>query len=109
MKLFSALEESLLQGLRYRASDIASSLTRTVVQEARLRDLRGEILQSDRMVAHFESNRDDLDALRHDKPLASQQLAPRRRALPSYVRQRVKGRGGVVSVLHVGNASYHRP
>ncbi len=44
-------------------------MTKIAVREARLKEIKQEILNSDRLRAHFEDNPRDALALRHDKAL----------------------------------------
>ncbi|KAK9849492.1 hypothetical protein WJX84_000973 [Apatococcus fuscideae] len=53
---FSTLKPAALDALRYRAEDVARSLTKTVIQEARAKELRAELLNSKRLEAHFEAH-----------------------------------------------------
>ncbi|KAJ0683913.1 putative RNA helicase [Helianthus annuus] len=47
---FPLLEKNAVEFLRYRAEDVARSVTKIVVREARAQDLRNEILNSDKLV-----------------------------------------------------------
>ena len=57
-------------GLRYRCGDALRSLTKTVIKEARLKELKNEILNSKNLKEYFEDNPRDLQLLRHDKILS---------------------------------------
>ena len=52
---FEGLERANVEALRYRGEDVARSLTRTVVKEARAKELRAELMNSARLAAHFEA------------------------------------------------------
>ncbi|CAO1617427.1 unnamed protein product [Parajaminaea phylloscopi] len=63
---------SIVDGFRYRIEDaLRATTTRVKVREARVRDLKQELLRSERLKAHWEDNPRDFDYLRHDRPLAS--------------------------------------
>ena len=57
--------------MRYRAEDAARSVGKTAVREARVRELRAELLNSERLAAHLEDNPEDLNLLKHDVSLAT--------------------------------------
>ncbi|KAL8217849.1 hypothetical protein R6Q57_021222 [Mikania cordata] len=82
---FPLLEKNAVEFLRYRAEDVARSVTKIVVKEARAQDLRNEILNSDKLKAHFQENPRDLDLLKHDKLLSKKTPAPHLRNVPEYL------------------------
>ncbi|RZC66258.1 hypothetical protein C5167_009952 [Papaver somniferum] len=57
---FPLLTKNAVESLRYRAEDVAKSVTKIAVRESRAQDLRNEILNSEKLKAHFESNPRDL-------------------------------------------------
>lgn len=59
------LEE--IEGFRYRVEDVGRAVTRTAVKETRAAELKAEILNSERLQAHFEDNPADLQILAHDR------------------------------------------
>ncbi|KAJ0745466.1 putative RNA helicase [Helianthus annuus] len=82
---FPLFEKNAVEFLRYRAEDVARSVTKIVVKEARAQDLRNEILNSDKLKAHFQENPRDLDLLKHDKLLSKKAPAPHLRDVPAYL------------------------
>ncbi|KAI3500284.1 hypothetical protein L1887_36103 [Cichorium endivia] len=82
---FSLLEKNAVEFLRYRAEDVARSVTKIAVKEARAQDLRNEILNSEKLKAHFQENPRDLDLLKHDKLLSKKAPAPHLRDVPEYL------------------------
>ncbi|XP_024018968.1 DEAD-box ATP-dependent RNA helicase 16 isoform X2 [Morus notabilis] len=82
---FPLLTKNAVESLRYRAEDIAKSVTKIAVRESRAQDLRNEILNSEKLKAHFESNPGDLDLLKHDKVLSKKPPAPHLRNVPEYL------------------------
>lgn len=55
-----------VEGFRYRMNDALRAVTANAIREARTREIRQELLKSDRLRKHFEDNPEDLRALRHD-------------------------------------------
>ncbi|GMN54335.1 hypothetical protein TIFTF001_023469 [Ficus carica] len=82
---FSSLQNNAVEALRYRAEDVAKSVTKIAVRESRAQDLRNEILNSEKLKVHFESNPGDLDLLKHDKVLSKKPPAPHLRDVPEYL------------------------
>ena len=77
------LEE--LQGFKYRAMDAWRSVTRIAVREARLKEIRQEILNSSKLQAHLADNPKDAKVLRHDKALHTVKHQPQLRNVPDYI------------------------
>lgn len=82
---FPLLTKNAVESLRYRAQDIAQGITKVAVKEARANELRNEILNSERLKAHFEDNPKDLELLKHDKVLSKKQPSSHLRAVPDYL------------------------
>lgn len=82
---FSLLTKNAVESLRYRAEDVAKSVTKIAIRESRAQDLRNEILNSEKLKAHFEVNPRDLDLLKHDKVLSKKPPAPHLRDVPDYL------------------------
>ncbi|KAK9163601.1 hypothetical protein Syun_004503 [Stephania yunnanensis] len=82
---FPLLTKNAVESLRYRAEDVARSVTKIAVREARAQDLRNEILNSEKLKAHFESNPRDLDLLKHDKVLSKKPAPAHLKAVPEYL------------------------
>ena len=99
MAPFSGLKPEAVESLRYRAEDAARSVGKTAVREARVRELRAELLNSERLAAHFEDNPEDLNLLKHDVSLAKQPPLPHLSHLPGYLRGRKKLGGGEGAAL----------
>ncbi|KAL5753186.1 hypothetical protein ACOSQ2_023693 [Xanthoceras sorbifolium] len=82
---FPLLTKNAVESLRYRAEDVAKSVTKVAVRESRALDLRNEIINSEKLKAHFEVNPRDLDLLKHDKVLSKKPPAPHLRDVPDYL------------------------
>jgi len=95
---FTRLPKEAVDALRYRAEDAARAVGKTAVKEARVRELRQELLNSERLAAHFEDNPEDLALLKHDVSLAKHPDAKHLSHLPGYLRGAGKKRGAPKSV-----------
>ncbi|KAM0915591.1 hypothetical protein ACQ4PT_010754 [Festuca glaucescens] len=82
---FPLLTTNAVESLRYRAQDVARSVTSRDIQEARRQDIKNEILNSDKLKAHFEENPTDLDLLKHDKILSNKAIPLHLRDVPEYL------------------------
>ncbi|KAF8213827.1 ATP-dependent RNA helicase dbp9 [Mycena galopus ATCC 62051] len=88
-----------VEAFRYRMEDALRSVTRSAVREARVGQLKTEILNSDKLKAHFEDNPLDLEFLRHDKPLHPTRVQPHMKHVPKYLLPRIAPvSGGEVEV-----------
>ncbi|MQL73120.1 hypothetical protein Taro_005470 [Colocasia esculenta] len=86
---FHFLTKGAVESLRYRAEDVAKSVTKVAIREARAQDLRTEILNSDKLKSHFDSNPRDLDILKHDKVLSKKPPPSHLRKVPEYLQDSV--------------------
>jgi len=59
-----------VEPFRYRVEDQVRSVTDRAIKDARLEELRREVLASAALRGHFEDNPRDLAVLQHDAPLA---------------------------------------
>ncbi|KIV82147.1 hypothetical protein PV11_04275 [Exophiala sideris] len=55
-----------VDAFRYRMNDALRAVTRPAVHEARAREIKQELIKSEKLRKHFEENPDDLRHLRHD-------------------------------------------
>ncbi|KAJ1597052.1 hypothetical protein NDA14_004341 [Ustilago hordei] len=62
-------DASSVEGFRYRVSDTLKSITKLLIREARIKELKHEILTSTKLQSHFQDHPDDLSYLQHDKAL----------------------------------------
>ncbi|XP_026570874.1 probable ATP-dependent RNA helicase DDX56 [Pseudonaja textilis] len=74
-----------IEGLRYRCQDAMRSITKQAIKEARLREIKEELLNSEKLKTYFEDNPRDLNLLRHDKPLHPAIVKPHLRNIPEYL------------------------
>ncbi|XP_074581377.1 DEAD-box ATP-dependent RNA helicase 16 [Curcuma longa] len=82
---FPLLTKNAVESLRYRAEDVAKIVTKLAVRESRAQELRNEILNSEKLKAHFEHNPKDLDLLKHDKLLSKKAPPSHLREVPEYL------------------------
>ena len=85
-----------VDAFRYRMSDALRAVTRTAVREARTREIRQELLKSEKLKRHFEENPDDLRHLRHDVELRAARIQPHLKHVPEYLMP-VNGRKGMTN------------
>lgn len=85
-----------VDAFRYRMSDALRAVTRTAVREARTREIRQELLKSEKLKRHFEENPDDLRHLRHDVELRVARVQPHLKHVPEYLLP-ANGRKGITN------------
>lgn len=74
-----------IEGFRYRARDVMRSITTVAIKEARIKEIKMEILNSEKLKAYFEENPREAELLRHDKPLNSARIDEHLRNVPEYI------------------------
>lgn len=74
-----------VDAFRYRMGDALRAVTRVAVREARTRELRQELLKSEKLKRHFEENPEDLRHLRHDGELRAARVQPHLKHVPDYL------------------------
>ncbi|KAJ3175505.1 ATP-dependent DNA/RNA helicase [Geranomyces variabilis] len=98
-----------VEGFRYRSEDALRAVTRTAVKEARMKELRIEILNSEKLKAHFEDNPTDLHALRHDKPLHPARVQQHMKHVPDYLRPKRGGANSTPRAASGGHVPFRVP
>merc|ERR1719309_1103683 len=74
-----------LDGFRYRARDAWRSVTKIAIREARLKEIKLEILNSQKLKSYFEDNPRDKQLLRHDKALHTVKQQQHLKNVPEYI------------------------
>ncbi|GAM82731.1 hypothetical protein ANO11243_007170 [Dothideomycetidae sp. 11243] len=74
-----------LDGFRYRMTDALRAVTRIAVREARSKEIRQELLNSEKLKRHFEENPEDLAALRHDSETHAVRVQQHLKHVPEYL------------------------
>lgn len=76
------------------------AVTRMSIREARLKELKAEMLNSEKLRAHFEDKPKDLEYLRHDKTLHPTRVQAHMKHVPDYMMPKVQA----VSSEKIGDA-----
>lgn len=74
-----------VEGFRYRAEDAFRSITSVAIREARVQELKNELINSDKLKRFFEENPQDLASLRHDRDLHNSRAQGHLRRVPDYL------------------------
>lgn len=74
-----------VEGFRYRAEDAFRAVTHTSIREARIKELKSELINSDKLKRFFEENPQDLVSLRHDKELHPTRVQSHLKRVPDYL------------------------
>ncbi|KAJ5773828.1 hypothetical protein N7457_008724 [Penicillium paradoxum] len=99
-------EMSQVDAFRYRMTDALRAVTRLAVQEARGREIRQELIKSEKLKRHFEDNPDELRQLRHDGELRAARVQAHLKHVPDYLMP-AKGRKGL-SKENVGYVGFSK-
>ncbi|OJJ47276.1 hypothetical protein ASPZODRAFT_151785 [Penicilliopsis zonata CBS 506.65] len=89
-------EMKQVDAFRYRMTDALRAVTRLAVQDARAREIRQELIKSEKLKRHFEENPDELRHLRHDGELRAARIQQHLKHVPEYLMP-AKGRKGISS------------
>ncbi|KAH7113218.1 P-loop containing nucleoside triphosphate hydrolase protein [Dendryphion nanum] len=75
-----------LEPFRYRFADALRAVTRIAIREARLKDLRSELVKSEKLTRYFEENPNVLASIRNDHNLNHpMRLHPELKHVPDYL------------------------
>lgn len=74
-----------VEPFRYRMMDALGAVTRIAIREARTRELRQELLKSEKLKRYFEENPKDLQHLRHDGELRTLRVQAHLKHVPDYL------------------------
>lgn len=74
-----------IEGFRYRSRDVIRSITTIAIKEARLKEIKNELLNSEKLKSYFEDNPREAQILRHDKELNVTKLDEHLRNVPDYI------------------------
>ena len=96
-----------VDAFRYRMNDALRAVTRIAIREARTRELRQELLKSEKLKRHFEENPEDLHHLRHDGELRAARIQPHLRHVPDYLMPS-NGKQGIAG-QDIGFVSVRKP
>ena len=74
-----------IEGFRYRARDVLRSITTVLIKEARIKEIKNELLNSEKLRSYFEENPREEQILRHDKELNVTRLSEHLKNVPDYI------------------------
>ncbi|CAE6381754.1 unnamed protein product [Rhizoctonia solani] len=78
-----------VEAFRYRMEDALRAVTKSAVREARVKELKTELLNSEKLKTHFEENPLDLEYIRHDKSLHPTRVQAHMKHVPKYLMPRI--------------------
>ncbi|KAJ9115658.1 hypothetical protein QFC20_000985 [Naganishia adeliensis] len=81
--------KSEVEGFRYRMEDALKAVTSKRVQEARRDEVRRELLNSEKLKAHFAANPLDFSYLRHDAAINPTRVQPHLKHVPQYLMPKI--------------------
>ncbi|QSL65679.1 hypothetical protein MERGE_002992 [Pneumocystis wakefieldiae] len=94
-----------VNAFRYRMEDALRAITRTVIREAREKELRMEVLSNEKLKKYFDEHPNDLQQLRHDKELHPTRVQPHLKHVPNYLLPK-KERINITE--NIGHVSFHK-
>ncbi|KAF4631239.1 hypothetical protein G7Y89_g6893 [Cudoniella acicularis] len=103
-----------VEAFRYRMGDALRAVTRVAIREARTRELRQELIKSEKLKRHFEENPGDLHHLRHDGELRPARVQGHLKHVPDYLlpeggKKAITGNGvGFVGLRKTSENRYRR-
>lgn len=74
-----------VEAFRYRMNDALRAVSQNAVRKARTRELKQELLKSEKLKHHFEENPEDLRNLRHDGEIRATKVQPHLKHVPQYL------------------------
>ncbi|OLY82809.1 ATP-dependent RNA helicase dbp9 [Smittium mucronatum] len=83
-----------IDGLRYRCEDALRSVTKASIREAKIKEMKREIINSDLLKTHFEDRPTDLNFLRHDRTLHPTKIKPHLKNIPNYLMPKISSVSG---------------
>ena len=90
-----------VDSFRYRMNDALRAVTKVAVRETRAREIKQELIKSEKLRKHFEENPDDLKHLRHDNDSGKVRVQGHLKHVPDYLMP-AKGRSKISDVGYVG-------
>ncbi|QLL35033.1 hypothetical protein HG536_0H04090 [Torulaspora globosa] len=95
-----------VEGFRYRMEDGFRAVTQVAVREARIKELKQELLASEKLKRHFEENPQELQSLRHDKELHPARIQQHLKRVPDYLLPESAKQG---KSKKIGFVPFHNP
>ncbi|KAH7307970.1 P-loop containing nucleoside triphosphate hydrolase protein [Stachybotrys elegans] len=85
-----------VEAFRYRMNDALRAVTKVAIREARTRELRQELLKSEKLKRYFEENPTEMNHLRHDGELRTARQQAHLKHIPDYLLPK-EGKQGLTS------------
>ncbi|KAJ2716102.1 ATP-dependent DNA/RNA helicase [Coemansia spiralis] len=101
-----------VEGFRYRSTDALRTVSRNAIREARIKEIKQEMLNSEKLKSYFEDKPQDLHFLRHDKALQPSQIQPHMKHIPQYLLPKISGiaqADGIATTPDVGFVPLNKP
>lgn len=92
-----------VESFRYRMEDAFRSVTKVAVREAQVKEIKQQLLTSDKLQRHFEENPEDLANLRHDNELHPSRVQSHLKRVPEYL---IKGASS--KDKNIGFVGFHK-
>ena len=80
-----AFDMAQVNNFRYRAKDALRTITKFAIREARAKELRQELMNSEKLKKHFQENPSELHHLRHDVELRAVRAQAHLKHVPDYL------------------------
>ena len=74
-----------LESIRYRTKDAFNMITKVSINEARVKEIRQELLNSERLKTYFKHNLKDFKALKQEKLSHTVKTIPHLKNIPDYI------------------------
>ncbi|CAI4046644.1 hypothetical protein SKDZ_12G3070 [Saccharomyces kudriavzevii ZP591] len=103
-------DQKQVEGFRYRMEDGFRAVTQVAIREARVKELKQELLASEKLKRHFEENPKELQSLRHDKELHPARVQQHLKRVPDYLLpESARGNGTKVKFIPFYNPKKRHP
>jgi len=80
-----AYDLNAVEAFRYRVEDVSRSVTKLAIKQARLAEIRAEVLNSKKLSEHFGRNPNEIYLLKHAKVLRPKHVRPHLKHVPDYL------------------------
>lgn len=74
-----------VDAFRYRANDAWRAITKVAIRDARVKEIKNEIINCEKMKSFFDNNPRDLQILRHDKQIGTVKKQAHLSDVPDYI------------------------
>lgn len=77
-----------VEAFRYRMEDALRSVTKASIRDARAKEIRAEIMASEKLKSYFEERPEELATLRHDAEIHAKRVQTHLKHVPDYLMPR---------------------